>query len=138
MSTALFALNPFAIAAAFVCSSALGALWFTVFFVRPYRRALGRDESLATANAPIFVVGPMVTTLVTVLAQALLMQWLAIDNLADSLLLAALIGVGFLVANTVNIAINPNIPRPLFYSWITGSYQLLALVIVTVILQQLS
>jgi hypothetical protein len=38
--------------------------------------------------------------------------------------LASLVGVGCLVANTTNIAINPNIPRTFLYSAITGSYHL--------------
>jgi hypothetical protein len=36
--------------------------------------------------------------------------------------------------NTVNIAINPNMPRPLFYGPITGGYHLLGMVLVNLIL----
>ena len=46
----------------------------------------------------------------------------------------ATVGFGYLAATTVNTAINPNIPRPLFYGLISGSYFLLSSVVVAVIL----
>ena len=45
-----------------------------------------------------------------------------------------MVGMGYLVANTVNIAINPNIPRPLLYGVISGGYFLAGITIVSIIL----
>ncbi|MEU4241784.1 hypothetical protein [Actinoplanes sp. NPDC026619] len=42
--------------------------------------------------------------------------------------------VGYLTANTVNIAINPNFPRPLFYAAISGGYNILGSLLVSVLL----
>lgn len=69
---------------------------------------------------------------------ALLMQWLAINSTASTLAVALLVGSGFLVANTVNIAINPNIPRPILYSLITGSYHLVGITVACLILYALN
>lgn len=130
----LNALNWWAVLAAFVPYFVLGALWFTVFFNKAYQQALGRGADAAPANAPIFIIGPALCTLVVTVATAWLMQWLAINSAASTLAVALLIGIGFLVANTVNIAINPNIPRPLFYSLITGSYHLIGITMACFIL----
>jgi hypothetical protein len=35
-----------------------------------------------------------------------------------------LTGIGYLVANTVNIAVNPNIPKPILYGLISGAFHL--------------
>ena len=50
------------------------------------------------------------------------MNSLNIESYQDALIFAIIVGLGYLVANTVDIAINPNIPRPLLYGAISGSY----------------
>ena len=45
-----------------------------------------------------------------------------------------IVGVGYLAANTVTIAINPNFPRPLLYAAISGSYNLVGSLAVSAIL----
>ncbi len=84
--------------------------------------------------APIFIVGPALCMLVITLTSALLLNALAINSYQGALLFALIVGIGYLVANTVNIAINPNIPRPLLYSAISGAYHLVGIVIVSLML----
>ncbi|PTY37932.1 hypothetical protein BGP77_15850 [Saccharospirillum sp. MSK14-1] len=124
MTNALYSLNVLAVLAAFAPYFVLGALWFTVFFKNAYQKALGRGPDATPANAPIFIIGPAVCSLVVTVAADLLMQRLTINSAGETFAFAMVIGLGFLVANTVNIAINPNIPKPIFYSLITGSYHL--------------
>lgn len=62
------------------------------------------------------------------------MNALHIESYTNALLFALIVGLGYLVANTVNIAINPNIPRPPLYGAISGAYHLVGVVIVSVIL----
>lgn len=131
-------LNIGALLAAFIPYFALGALWFTVFFARPYRRALGRDENTATPSTALYVVGPMLCTAVITATTAVLMQWLAIESPLAAIAFAFLVGLGYLVTNTLNIAINPNIPRPFLYTLITASYHLVGIVLACLILLQLS
>ncbi len=53
------------------------------------------------------------------------------------MLFGLIAGVGYLAANTVTIAINPNFPRPLLYAAISGVHNVLGSVIVSVLLVSL-
>ncbi|MFC0183112.1 DUF1761 domain-containing protein [Pseudarcicella hirudinis] len=68
------------------------------------------------------------------IASAILFYTLNISSFNAALEFSLLIGFGFLVANTVNIAINPNIPRPILYGIISGSYHLAGILMISVIL----
>ncbi|MEO6286939.1 MAG: DUF1761 domain-containing protein [Dyadobacter sp.] len=119
---------------AFLAYFILGALWFTLLFTKPYHISLGRENDTQQKPAPIFIIGPAVCCLIITMATAVLMYALKIDSYENALTFAFIIGIGFLVANTINIAINPNIPRPLLYGLISGSYHLAGIIIVCVIL----
>jgi len=127
-------LNWLGVFLAFVVYFILGALWFTLFFTRSYRISLGRANETLKNNAPIFIAGPAVCSLVITIASAVLMNALDIRTLSEALTFAGIAGFGYLFANTVNIAINPNIPRPILYGIITGSYHLSGMVIVSTLL----
>lgn len=126
-------LNWISVAIAFVVYFVLGALWFTLFFPKPYKISLGKENE-TLPNKPIFIVGPALCTLVITIVSAMLMYALNIQSFSDALGFSLLIGFGYLVANTTNIAINPNIPRPILYSIISGAYHLMGIVLVGVIL----
>jgi hypothetical protein len=119
---------------AFIAFTVLGGVWFAVLFSKAYNVSLGRDASARPEGSPLFYVGPALTSLVVTTTSAVLMAALKVDTLADALLFGLVVGVGYLVANTVNIAINPNFPRPLFYALISGGYNLLGSVLVSTIL----
>lgn len=133
MISQLANLNWVSVLVAFVVYFLLGALWFTLFFSKPYKISLGRDQE-TLPNKPIFIVGPALCTLVITVATAVLMYALHIASYGEALELALLIGIGYLVANTVNIAINPNIPRPILYGIISGTYHLVGILSVNMIL----
>ncbi|WP_221392965.1 DUF1761 domain-containing protein [Dyadobacter sp. NIV53] len=119
---------------AFVPYFLLGALWFTVLFSRPYKISLGIENEPAQKPAAIFIIGPALCCLVITFASAILVYALKIDSYENALMFALMVGLGYLVANTVNIAINPNIPRPLLYGLISGVYHLAGILIVSMIL----
>ena len=125
-------LNWISILIAFVVYFALGALWFTLFFSKSYKISLGK-EGETLPNKPIFIIGPAICSLAITLATALLIYALKINSLSAAVEFSAVVGIGFLVANTVNIAINPNIPRPIYYGMISGSYHLVGIFMVSVI-----
>lgn len=127
-------LNWMAIAAATVASFVMGGLWFTVLFGKAYAAALGRQHDPQAKPAPIFLIGPLVCGLVTTVASAMLMRALQIQSVGDALAFGAVVGFGYLASTTVNTAINPNMPRPLFYGLISGSYFLLSGLVVSVVL----
>jgi hypothetical protein len=47
---------------------------------------------------------------------------------------ALIVGVGYLFSNTVNFAINPNMPKPIPYGLISGFFHLVGILIVCSIL----
>jgi hypothetical protein len=86
---------------------------------------------------PIFMVGPFLCGLVTCIAVAILIRVLDITNLGDGLVFGLIVGLGLLATTTVNTGINPNIPRPILYGIISGSYFVIAGVLISLILTAL-
>src|SRR5262245_37121531 len=113
-------LNWIAIVAAAVASFVVGGLWFTVVCGRAYAFALGKPYDAKAKPALIFLVGSFVCGSVTTIATAILVKTLKIESLVDALALGAIVGFGYLASTSVNTAINPNMPRPLFYGLISG------------------
>lgn len=130
---AIGSVNWLAVLLAALAYTVLGGLWFTLLFGRQYAAALGRAPSAQSPGA-LFIAGPAVCTLVVTLTTALLLAALSVDTVDGSVVVALVVGVGYLVANTVNIAINPNMPRPLYYGAITGSYHLVGIVVAGLVL----
>lgn len=126
-------LNWISVLLAFVAYFMLGALWFTLFLSKPYKISLGKEGEILP-NKPIFIIGPALCCLIITIASAILIYTLNIQSLSGALEFSLLVGIGFLVANTVNIAINPNIPRPILYGIISGAYHLLGISMVNIIL----
>lgn len=127
-------LNWIGVGLAFLAYFLLGALWFTLFFTKAYKIALGRGDEALKNTAPIFIVGPALCSLVITITTSVLLSALQVRHWGEAVELSLLVGIGYLVANTINIAINPNIPRPILYGVITGAYHLLGIVIVGLIL----
>lgn len=125
----LSAINWVGVLAAFAGYFFLGPLWYMIFFKKPYAVSLGRENETPQNPGPLFVVGPAVCSLVITTTSALLMNVLGIDSYAAALEFALVVGVGYLVSNTVNIAINPNIPRPILYGAVSGAFHLVGIVI---------
>lgn len=134
MTISISTLSWWGVLLAFVPYFFLGALWFTLWFKKPYLKSLGKENAPEQKPAPIFIIGPAICTFFITLASALLLQALHIDTYNGAMALALLVGLGYLVANTVNIAINPNIPRPLLYGLISGMYHLVGITICCLIL----
>ena len=138
MFAALSSIHWLAVLAAFAAYYFLGAAWFAALFAKPYRVSLGKAHEAPAPMSPIFFVGPALCTLVVTVASAGLMQLLHISTYGQAVEFALYVGLGYLVANTVNIAINPNIPRPLLYSLISGSYHLVGILLASLLLVALS
>jgi hypothetical protein len=117
-----------------IASFVLGAVWFTVIFSRSYAVALGRENAPKEKPAPIFLIGPFVCGIVTTFTTALLLLVMGIQSYGGAILFGAVVGLGYLACTTVNTAINPNIPRPLLYGLISGSYFFISSILISVIL----
>jgi Protein of unknown function (DUF1761) len=136
MVSQLANLNWVSVSLAFVAYFVLGALWFTLFFSKLYKISLGR-EGETLPNKPIFIVGPALCSMVITIATAILFYALDISSFGDAVGFSLLVGIGYLVANTINIAINPNIPRPILYGMISALYHLVGILMVNIILMSM-
>lgn len=112
----------------------LGGLWFRLIVPAAYNISLGRPKDAEPSKAPIFFVGPAVCLLFITTATAIFMHALSIETYGKALLFALIAGVGYLVANTTNIAINPNFPRPLLYALLSGVWNLAGITLVSVLI----
>ncbi len=122
MFNVLAEINWLAVLAATVVNAVLGGAWYMGLFKKQYPASLGRADLGDQKPSPIFIVGPLVCGALVNITDAMLLRALNITAYGDALTFGAITGVGYLVAQTVNIAINPNFPRPFFYSAISGSY----------------
>ena len=113
----------------------LGWLWFTVLFPNQYASTLDKLGLLPAQPDPIYFYGPPLTILPTLIATALLMAVLNIDTRKTAIEFALVIGLGFLVANTFDVAINPNIPHPMPYGLIVGGFHLVGIFASCLIIQ---
>lgn len=132
--SALGSVNWIDVLLAVVAYTVLGGVWFAGLFAKPYAAALGRESTPKPTQPALFFGGPAVATLFVVTTTAALMSALGIETVVDAIVFALVVGIGYLAANTVIIAINPNMPRPLSYSLISGAYHLVGIVITALIL----
>jgi hypothetical protein len=117
-----FSINWLAVLLASVALQALGAAWFMALFSRPYATALGRTDLAGQKPKPIFIAGPFVCGVVLTITNAVLMRSFHVGSLSSALLFGGVTGVGYLASTTFNVAINPNILRPLLYGLINAPF----------------
>jgi hypothetical protein len=115
----------------------LGGIYFGALVPRQYVRALGREHLPAgeqQGSGPLFIAGPLVCSLVTVLASALLIAALGVTGVGDALLFGLITGLGYLVPMAFTIAINPAFPHPLRYGLLNAPYFLVSQLVASVLL----
>lgn len=134
MFNAFLQIHWFAVVIATFACSALGALWFTRVAPGYYVIALGRENAPARQQAPRDYVVQLVCTLANVITSAILLRALEVRTVEHALSFGAVVGLGYLVAMTFNIAINPNFPRPLLYGAINAPFFVLGSLMTSVIL----
>ncbi|GAA2526259.1 DUF1761 domain-containing protein [Winogradskya humida] len=126
-------INWLAVLAGFAAFALLGGLWFALLFPKQYNHSLGRPADAQPIRSPLFLAGPPLCALIITITTATLIQALHITTYADALVFALIAGIGYLVANTTTIAINPNFPHPLRYAAISGGYNVIGLVLVSLL-----
>ncbi len=115
---------------------ALGAVWFTpVLFARPWQRAIGWDESRTPPQVnPVTYAVPALLYVIAAVATGMLAAATASDTFAEGILLGLVVGVGYaLVITGVDAVFDPNKPQPWVWFAISGSYHLVGLIIVAVL-----
>lgn len=101
---------------------------------KPYRVALGNETTELSKPGPLLYVGPMVSSLIVVITSAVLLRALGVETLGDGIVFGLIVGIGYLVAQTLTIAINPNFPRPLLYTLINAPYFIVCTLLASIIL----
>lgn len=138
MIEAFVRVNWLAVVAATVAHTLLGGAWFVGLFAKPYAMALGIEERPPQKPSPIFIVGPLVCSAITIVTTGVLLQTLAITTLSAGLGLGAVVGLGYLAPMTLNIAINPLFPKPFRYALINAPFFLVGSLVASAILVTLS
>lgn len=113
----------------FVFFSFLGWLYFTVLFPDQYAATLDKSGKMAAEPDPIYFYGPALTILPTLIVTAWLIVALEITSLKGAIELGLIVGLGYLVANTFDIAINPNMPHPGPYGVLVGGFQMIGILV---------
>ena len=134
MLEALRDVNWLAVGIADVALFALGAVWFMLVVARAYKTALGLKDAPAQNPSALFIVGPFLCQTVIIITTAVLMGALGITSYDAAIEFGLIAGIGYLAPMVVNIAINPNFPRPMLYSLINAPFFLLGSVISSTIL----
>lgn len=127
-------LNLLGIIVSLVANTILGGVWYTVLFGKQYGEALGRKYDSTEKPGPLFIFGPMVCGLALIIALNIISVALGVATLMDAVSLGLIVGIGLVASTSVNTAINPNIPRPLFYGLISGSFFVVSTTLISVIL----
>lgn len=137
MFSAFAEIHWLAVAAATVASFILGGLYFMVLVPKQYLYVIGREnlpKEQQAVSGTIFMMGPLVCSLITVITDAYLIKALGLSSTLDAAMLGLIVGLGFLVPMTFNIAINPLFPRPLQYGLLNTPYFLVSNVIACLLL----
>lgn len=112
----------------------LGGAWFMGLVGKRYGVALGRTDLDGQKPSPLALAGPFVCSLVVITTTALLLHALDVTSYGGAVAFGLLVGVGYLTPMVVNIAINPNFPKPFFYSFLNAPFFVLGSVLSSVLL----
>jgi hypothetical protein len=137
MLAALAEIHWIAVIAGTFVFAVLGGFYFTVLVPKPYLYVTGREnlpKEQQAVSGKIFIVGPMLCSLVVVIADAYLIAVIGIASLADAAFLGLVVGLGFLAPMTFNIAINPLFPRPILYGLLNAPYFLVGNLIACILM----
>ena len=130
MFNVLSEINWLAVIVAVIPFALLGGLYFTAVIPKQYAAAVGTPAK----QGVLFIAGPLVVSVVVVVTSAVLLKALDVTAIGDGVVFGLLVSVGYLVAQTFQIAINPAFARPLFYAALNAPYFIVCGVLASVIL----
>ncbi|WP_251153393.1 DUF1761 domain-containing protein [Cellulosimicrobium sp. Marseille-Q4280] len=121
-----------------LASYVLGALWFTPLFGRAWDASIDHERVRGQAFGPLYYVAPLVSSILTSFATAVLLEVTGTRALGGAALLGVLVGTCYAAAVTFTNAVNPRTPRPVLFSVVTGSYHVVSIVVGALVLAALS
>ncbi len=111
-----------------------GGFYFGVVISKMYLSAMGREKEPKQKPSGLMVAGPTVCGIFITLTSAVLIKVLNIQTLSDALVFGATVGIGYFIPMIMTVSINPNFPRPFFYTAINAPYFLISSLVTTVTL----
>ena len=118
----------------------LGGLWYGPLFGKQFIRATGYSspgEGEAGPGPGIYI-APGICYLIAAIATALLAGATKSDTMAEGLILGLVVGIGYAVTLTiVSATFTQGLPSPTTLMVVTGSYNLVALVVTGVLVSVL-
>jgi len=134
ISTAIVAINMWGVLAAAAFAFVFGGVYYGVLTPKFYAVAMGREGEPAASPSPLFIVGPFVCNVVMIVATAILLQVTGAEAIAQAVALGILVAIGYLLPMCMMIAINPNFPKPFYYTALNAPYLLVSGVMYSTIL----
>lgn len=134
ISTAIASINIWGVLAAAAFAFVFGGVYFGVLTPKFYAVAMGREGELPANPSPLVIVGPFLCNVVMIVATAILLQVTGTEALAQAVALGHLVAVGYLLPMCMMIAINPNFPKPFYYTALNAPYLLVSAVMYSIIL----
>lgn len=107
----------------------LGGLWFTPLFGKQWDRAIGFQRPVRWRPGLPYYLVPWAGCLAVAMAVGHLLELVAARSLGEALTLGLVVGAGISLAITSVNALAPNMPRPVLYAAVTGSYHVLGAVL---------
>lgn len=111
-----------------------GGVYYGALVPKYYAIALGRETMPAAKLGMLTILGPFVCNIVMIVTTAAIMRMVGIISLADSLSFGLVIGVGYFLAMCMTIAINPNFPKPFYYTMVNAPYFLVSSLVTNAVL----
>lgn len=111
-----------------------GGVYYGALVPKYYAIALGRETMPAAKLGMLTILGPFVCNIVMIVTTAAIMRMVGIISLADGLSFGLVIGVGYFLAMCMTIAINPNFPKPFYYTMVNAPYFLVSSLVTSAVL----
>lgn len=126
--------NWLAILVAAIAWFILGALWYGPLFQKAWMASTGIDPSAAQERPSAMIyVAPLLAYLVATIALAMLAEATRSTTLGHGIILGLVVGVGFGLTLYAVEATFGQRPKPVSWFLISGSYQLIGVVLASVI-----
>jgi hypothetical protein len=114
----------------------VGAVWYSpILFARPWQRSIGWDPEKRPPEMQVTTyIVPLLAYLVMAIAIAMIAKATGADTFGEGLVLGLVVGIGLAAMHSVvDATFDPNRPQPWTWFAITASYNLIGLLVVSIL-----
>lgn len=124
ISTAIASINIWGVLAATAFAFVSGGVYYGLLTPKFYAIAMGREGEPPTGPTLLFIVGPLLCNVVMIVATAIFLRVTSTETPAQAVAMGLFLAIGYLLPMCMMIAINPNFPRPFYYTALNAPYLL--------------